>query len=1547
MRISYFNREMGTYSRTLPDICDGVVELPFVDIEGRHVRLLDAVGDREKWTIHARPGCQIRPAVIDGDAFSFDAPTTHCVLRDGFACQVITASGAVYFTMAWDNADSREVCLVNLPLDRAVWIGFSTSCEIRSSFPVVSDMHVMLCRTMEGLRVKPGEDGETFINGLLASVSGEGAVLRAGDVMDIYGLRLLCMGEFAAVYPETEGMGLSSSVGRYNSRITSIIGDAHHDELSNDMIFNRSPRIYMKHETRKFNTDSPPTPEKQEEQPLMLTIGSSAMMGMSSIMMATMTMQTAIQNHAPLSSVLPSILMSGGMFVGSLVMPIVNRKYMSGVREKKEKKRREKYIKYLNDTIVEIKETGEQQRQLLEETYPTLDKLARYVYERDEHLWERMLNHEDFLDLRLGRAKIDIDMEINDPGDHFTMDDDIIRDAFDRFRKMEHTVDDAPFMLKLRSIKVLGVFGSHKLRTKYVSSLLMQLCIQHSYKEMKVVVICSETSAQEWEFTRWLPHCWNDEQSQRYWGSDQEDMRRLSAVLQNMCFSARTTRKEEEEQHTVIIIADKYLSENCRSLVNAMENLEGYPVSIIAMAETPGELPKECHSVISLKDDGGVLFNDINQLERATRFAYDPMPEAGQLRDMAIKMRHTHLAGEESEGALPDMLTFFDMLRCGNVAQLNALVRWKSSNPVKTLAAPLGVNKDGSLLHLDIHQKAHGPHGLIAGTTGSGKSELIITYLLSVAACYDPLEVGFVLIDYKGGGMSDTLKALPHVVGVIDNLGGRQSIHRAMVSITNELKRRQRIFKETGERLTMKNLDIHEYQGLYRAGKVDEPLQHLIIVSDEFAELKQQEPEFMDDLVSAARIGRSLGVHLILATQKPAGVVNDQILSNTRFRVCMKVQDRSDSMSMIGKPDAAMLTKTGRFYLQVGMDEVYLLGQSAWSGADTVDKPYYSQDPDMSIEVIDNLGAVVAKAVPPAYAKKGKSDEKQVDTIVRYLADTARDAGKIPRQIWLPMLSDERTLSELEEKYAPSFDRWKLDPVIGETDDPAKQSQYPLQMDITAGNTVIMGNAGAGLEELVENIIASLATHHSPEDVNIYVLDFALETARAFLSLPHVGDVMGTGEDEKITNFVRWLDQESARRRMLVSNYGGSLDTVRRGGDKSLPNILVIIENFAAFMEAYENFEDDIYTLVRDASNFGIYFVITAANSRSVRSRILQVFRQFYCLQMSEDMEYVNLLGKSDGVTPMKRKGSGIYSSEGKVLEFQTALIFPETGENKTDMLRRFSREIAAQWKGKGAQRVRILPEQVTQQDLTEDAAGISLRAVPVGISRQRLDPQSWDLLSNPVNMALYQAPPEYPFFETFANMLCEKPSRSVYVLDAAGLMNADIPARYQLARTDSQLSEMTSALFDETLRRFRENKAAGKEGRTVSFDDMVILITGIGKLFEMLKGTQKTLPGFNEPTSMDKILDELLKQCSAKLAMTVVLAGRPADISVCSIRPWYISMDRSCGLWLGGGIANQMVLSQRVSMREVLPEGPYGYVVRNENAHCIKLLESHGVTGS
>ena len=236
---------------------------------------------------------------------------------------------------------------------------------------------------------------------------------------------------------------------------------------------------------------------------------------------------------------------------------------------------------------------------------------------------------------------------------------------------------------------------------------------------------------------------------------------------------------------------------------------------------------------------------------------------------------------------------------------------------------------DGTLFTLDLHQKAQGPHGLVAGMTGSGKSEFIITYILSLAVNYHPDEVAFLLIDYKGGGLAGAFEdkergiRLPHLLGTITNLDGAM-ITRSLLAIESEMKRRQRIFNEVKSKTGESSIDIYSYQSLYRNKVLEEPMPHLFIIADEFAEMKQQEPEFMDKLISIARIGRSLGVHLILATQKPSGVVNEQIRSNTKFRVCLKVQDKADSMDMLKRPEAAALKDTGRFYLQVGYDEYYV-----------------------------------------------------------------------------------------------------------------------------------------------------------------------------------------------------------------------------------------------------------------------------------------------------------------------------------------------------------------------------------------------------------------------------------------------------------------------------------------------------------------------------------------------------------------------------------------------------------------------------------------------
>ena len=242
------------------------------------------------------------------------------------------------------------------------------------------------------------------------------------------------------------------------------------------------------------------------------------------------------------------------------------------------------------------------------------------------------------------------------------------------------------------------------------------------------------------------------------------------------------------------------------------------------------------------------------------------------------------------------------------------------------MKALVGFRSGNAPCYLDIHERYHGPHGLVAGTTGSGKSETLQTYILSLAVNFSPEDVGFFIIDYKGGGMANLFDGLPHMIGSISNLSGNQ-VKRAMVSIQAENRRRQRIFAEYGVN------NINGYTALYKNGDTSEPIPHLFIIIDEFAELKREEPEFMKELISVAQVGRSLGVHLILSTQRPSGTVDENIWANSKFRLCLRVQDRQDSMDMLHRPEAAYLTQAGRCYLQVGNDEIFELFQSGWSGA--------------------------------------------------------------------------------------------------------------------------------------------------------------------------------------------------------------------------------------------------------------------------------------------------------------------------------------------------------------------------------------------------------------------------------------------------------------------------------------------------------------------------------------------------------------------------------------------------------------------------------------
>ena len=532
-------------------------------------------------------------------------------------------------------------------------------------------------------------------------------------------------------------------------------------------------------------------------------------------------------------------------------------------------------------------------------------------------------------------------------------------------------------------------------------------------------------------------------------------------------------------------------------------------------------------------------------------------------------------------------------------------------------------------ISLDIHEKFHGPHGLVAGSTGSGKSELIITYILSLAVNYSPNDVAFILIDYKGGGLAGAFQKrevkLPHLVGTITNID-TVGLQRSLVSIQSELRRRQVKFNEVRNKIDEGTIDIYKYQKLYHEGVVEEPIPHLLIICDEFAELKQQQEEFMDELISVARIGRSLGVHLILATQKPAGIVNDQIRSNSKFGICLKVQEKEDSMDVIKKPDAADLKQAGQFYLQVGNDEYFVLGQSAWSGAPYIPTDITKKKIETTIKHISDKEATI-KQEDNSTQKVDNSQGEQLTNIVKYIYELAKEENIKTNQLWLNNIPETIYINDLKKKYNIKKQENIISPVIGEFDDPYNQRQGIVRLNLSNdGNTIIYGNAESGKETLLSTLIYDLISTYTPEEVQAYLLDFGSEALKIFKESPHVGDIAFINNSEKIGRFFNMIQHEIKERTEILSDYNGDYKLYNKENEEKMPMIVVVINNYEAFAENYEDkYEDLFLTLTRESVKCGIVFILTTSTFHDIRYRLTQNFKQKIALQLNNEDDYLNI----------------------------------------------------------------------------------------------------------------------------------------------------------------------------------------------------------------------------------------------------------------------------------------------------------------------------------
>ncbi|MBR5969774.1 MAG: type VII secretion protein EssC [Lachnospiraceae bacterium] len=1423
-------------------------------------------------------------------------------------------------------------------------IGRAADNQIVFDRGVVSTTHAEIVVSGKNMAVRDLDStNHTYVNGKAVSMQR----LHNGDSVYIIGLHIIVTEGFLFInHPRGLHAIHCEGLKEYLPPFFQFTDDFEIDEEVEEIpteYYYRAPRLKYDIEKYELKLDAPPTNQIGEELPLIMTVGPSMTMGMAAVASGAYSVTSAIGN-GNVAAAIPSLVMCCSMLLGTLMWPIITKTYQKRRKREKEAKRQEKYSAYLAETEEKVRREIAKQETLLRSNDAGVDACVDRILSPSPRIWERTHKHTDFLTLRLGLGNIPFYASIQYTERHFSLDDDNLTEQMYRFGEQKRYLQNVPVRLKLPERFVSGFYGERKLLLSYAKNMILQTVALHAYDEVSVIMIYDERDELEFSFVRWLPHTMDQERGVRYIVTNPDEAKELSASLGALFENRKSLSEsdmEDECPYFVVFCLDKELAVKTECVRSILENKKNVNCSVVALYERLEDLPKECSAVIALNGGTGkvTLIDDV--CDQPVEFALDKTDHLNMDRVTEV-LANTEIDLSSSHFSMPRQYTFFEMLNVGKVEHLNILDNWHSHDPVKSLSASVGIDRHGEPFYLDLHENAHGPHGLVAGMTGSGKSEFIIAFILSMAINYHPYEVAFILIDYKGGGMAKAFETIPHTAGVITNLDGN-GIQRSLSSMRSELHRREGIFAETTLHHNVSNIDIYKYQKLYREGKVQEPLPHLFIISDEFAELKKEQPDFMTELTSTSRVGRSLGVHLILATQKPGGVVDDQIRSNSRFRVCLKVQDNADSNEMLARPDAAYLTNTGRFYLQVGNDELFEMGQSAWAGA-----PYYPsqrviKNRDDAVTVINANGRVIAEANTDRFAKV-HNPPKQLDVLTDYISKISAKEGIQNWKMWLEPIPASIYVDQLSDKYQiSSVDRFILNPIVGEMDDPAHQRQDVLRVPLSAdGNVIVYGSAGNGKGMFLEAMCYSLMRTHTPREVNFYLLDFDTELLTAFSDSPHVGDVILSHETEKVNNLFKLLSGKLSTRKKLLSGFGGDLGAYNKNASQPQPNLVIMIHNYAVFAEQYEDLIAQVNYLSREGTKYGIFFVLTCTGVNQVRLNIRQNFKLLYCLQLNSADDYSSVVGRTGGMVPGKYKGRGMFRKDkDNLLEFQVARITED--DIPYDSIRTFVSELTKEYHENTAQPVPVLPEEVTGEYLSRYCLSGQIDRIPIGVEKETLDVAYISLLESPVSMVFSEEQEWGQTVSALAEIIANRIHVHTVVLAAGeGQEVSDSAVEYHA--DINACANAVSEIFDTVLFRNNTYKDAIDAGeKAPEFEPMVVIIRSISQLHTML-GRYKN-NNAQAAAEDDTVINRLflaMEKCDRKYGVYFIVAESVNLITPFTAETWYkrhVSGNR--GVWIGNGISNQFRLS--ISKK---PQGfsenlgpDFGFVVRNAVAVLIKLL--------
>jgi DNA segregation ATPase FtsK/SpoIIIE, S-DNA-T family len=698
-------------------------------------------------------------------------------------------------------------------------------------------------------------------------------------------------------------------------------------------------------------------------------------------------------------------------------------------------------------------------------------------------------------------------------------------------------------------------------------------------------------------------------------------------------------------------------------------------------------LPGECRTLVDVAEDAARLsVTDTRSGARVEDGTAD-FVEVRVAQETALALApivDTSAAAGTRE--IPRHVSLLELLDAEQATPELVAERWRGA--ARNPAAPLGASGDGPF-ELDLVRD--GPHALVGGTTGAGKSELLQTLVASLAASSRPDRLTFLLVDYKGGAAFKECVHLPHTVGFITDLDSHLT-RRARLSLNAELKRREGVLRAAGVK------DLAEMAS--RAP--DRAPASLVIVIDEFATLANEVPEFVDAVVDVAQRGRTLGLHLVLATQRPRGAITENIRANTNFRVAMRVASAAESEDVIGAPDAARIPRSlpGRAYALTGHGELTEF-QAAYVGGLTQPR---REGPPVSVSDLAFSGPVAGRTGLPGADGGESSDLKE---LVRAIGEAAGAVGTVAQPSpWLPPLPEVIALETLAAPTEPGG------AAIGLVDEPAAQSQRPLAFRPEQdGSLLVYGTTGSGKTTLLRTLAVALARRLPPAELHVYALDFATRGLEPLRSLPHCAGVVAGEDEELVARTFALLRRTLAERK----------DAVASGSSAATPRILVLLDGYSAFVAAYDRVSggelvEALPRLVAEGRALGIHFAISADRRGAVRSALAGSIETRIVLRMADDDEYAAL-----GVDARAVRGASVPPGRGFLgadLEVQCALVGDDPAR-ETAAVAEAGGELADRYAERAPALTR-LPSEIGRSSLPRPAA--PLEAV-LGLSDEALAP--------------------------------------------------------------------------------------------------------------------------------------------------------------------------------------------------------------------------------